>query len=181
MGAQTYETFREPVREALVARNRLFLKALAEAYPVTAHDLVRGKDQLRSQEHKDNLAIIENHVERLIDRVASNEQPKMGMGEDFAALKAAKIPTSSADHIINECCIRHGVSGSEIVSQSRRKHIVRARQEAMYLIYDNTTLSLPRIGHKLGGRDHTTVLHGCRAHAKRTGAPDVVAARREAS
>lgn len=47
-------------------------------------------------------------------------------------------------------------------SDQRRAPVVRARQIAMYLAYEHTPNSTPSIGRKLGGRDHTTVMHGHR-------------------
>ncbi|HQW36986.1 MAG TPA: chromosomal replication initiator protein DnaA [Thermoflexales bacterium] len=52
------------------------------------------------------------------------------------------------------------VSVSEIVSPSRSKELVQPRQIAMYLVRQETDSSLPEIGALLGGRDHTTVIHG---------------------
>lgn len=51
---------------------------------------------------------------------------------------------------------------SELKSTSRRRAVVRARGVAMYLARLLTQHSLDEIGHYFGGRDHTTVLHGCR-------------------
>ncbi|MDZ7618405.1 MAG: DnaA/Hda family protein [Patescibacteria group bacterium] len=45
---------------------------------------------------------------------------------------------------------------------SRRRAVVTARDVAMYLARSLTRNSLEQIGHYFGGRDHTTVLHGCR-------------------
>jgi len=47
-----------------------------------------------------------------------------------------------------------------MVSPARNKELVQPRQVAMYLIRQETDASLPEIGNLLGGRDHTTVLHG---------------------
>lgn len=48
---------------------------------------------------------------------------------------------------------------SDIMKRSRKKEIVRPRQIAMYLLREETKSSFPEIGNKLGGRDHSTVIH----------------------
>lgn len=48
----------------------------------------------------------------------------------------------------------------QIISQRRKANIVRPRHVAMYLAREMTELSLPQIGQRLGGRDHTTCLAG---------------------
>jgi chromosomal replication initiator protein len=45
--------------------------------------------------------------------------------------------------------------------QKRDKAIVMPRQIAMFLMREETDVSLLRIGAELGGRDHSTVLHAC--------------------
>jgi chromosomal replication initiator protein len=47
----------------------------------------------------------------------------------------------------------------EMVSHRRARHVARPRQIAMALCRELTTLSLPGIGLRFGGRDHTTVMH----------------------
>ncbi len=54
----------------------------------------------------------------------------------------------------------YNISVPEIVSASRSRELVQPRQVAMYLIRQETDASLPEIGALLGGRDHTTVIHG---------------------
>lgn len=51
---------------------------------------------------------------------------------------------------------------SDLDSKSRARNITRPRQLAMALSKELTNHSLPEIGEKFGGRDHTTVLHACR-------------------
>ena len=48
------------------------------------------------------------------------------------------------------------------MSANRQKTIARPRQIAMFFCKSLTTKSLPEIGRKFGGRDHTTVLHAVR-------------------
>ncbi|WP_299168574.1 chromosomal replication initiator protein DnaA [uncultured Arthrobacter sp.] len=50
----------------------------------------------------------------------------------------------------------------DLCSKSRTRTLVTARQIAMYLCRELTDMSLPKIGHELGGRDHTTVIHADR-------------------
>jgi chromosomal replication initiator protein len=47
-------------------------------------------------------------------------------------------------------------------SPQRSRRVARPRQVAMYLARELTERSLPEIGRRFGGRDHTTVLHACR-------------------
>ena len=53
----------------------------------------------------------------------------------------------------------YNVSLEELRGKARDKRIVRPRQMAMYLLREETELSLVDVGGLLGGRDHTTVLH----------------------
>jgi len=55
---------------------------------------------------------------------------------------------------------------SDLHSNSRSRSITRPRQVAMALSKELTNHSLPEIGSAFGGRDHTTVLHGCRKIAE---------------
>ncbi len=55
----------------------------------------------------------------------------------------------------------YNLEPSDLTGRRRKKEIVTPRQMAMYLIRQETQASLPQIGQALGGRDHTTVLHGC--------------------
>ncbi len=56
----------------------------------------------------------------------------------------------------------YNVSRSDILSARRTATVVRPRQIAMYLAKTMTLRSLPEIGRRFGGRDHTTVLHAVR-------------------
>ena len=58
---------------------------------------------------------------------------------------------------------RHfGVSRADLLSQRRHRSVVWPRQIGMYLAKQMTSRSLPEIGRRFGGRDHTTVLHAIR-------------------
>jgi len=53
------------------------------------------------------------------------------------------------------------ISEKEILSQDRRREIAHPRQIMMYLMREEMKYSYPLIGSRLGGRDHTTVIHAC--------------------
>lgn len=55
-----------------------------------------------------------------------------------------------------------GVSVNDIKSSRRTAKVVRPRMIAIYLAKELTGRSLPEIGRRLGGRDHTTILHSVR-------------------
>lgn len=64
---------------------------------------------------------------------------------------------------IQRIVARHyNVSKTELLSNRRTRTIVKPRQVAMYLSKVMTPRSLPEIGRRFGGRDHTTVLHAVR-------------------
>ena len=48
-----------------------------------------------------------------------------------------------------------------IYEKTRKKEIVKTRQVIMYLLREDFSVSYPLIGQKLGGKDHTTVMHSC--------------------
>ncbi len=63
------------------------------------------------------------------------------------------------DDIQRKVCEYFNIKIADIVSSKRLKNITRPRQVAMFLCKQLTPRSLPEIGKKFGGRDHTTVLH----------------------
>jgi len=53
----------------------------------------------------------------------------------------------------------YNVDEESIYNKTRRKEVVRPRQVIMYILREDFSVSFPSIGDKLGGRDHTTVIH----------------------
>ncbi len=53
------------------------------------------------------------------------------------------------------------IEENAIYEKTRRKEIVKARQVTMYVLREDFNVSYPSIGQKLGGKDHTTVIHSC--------------------
>ncbi|HUD02807.1 MAG TPA: chromosomal replication initiator protein DnaA [Candidatus Paceibacterota bacterium] len=73
---------------------------------------------------------------------------------------AAKKAVSVQD-VVRVVANFYGVEENSIYEKTRRKEVVRPRQVIMYLLREDFHISFPTIGEKLGGRDHTTVIHSC--------------------
>lgn len=69
--------------------------------------------------------------------------------------------------IIRDVCEKHTVTRGELLGHQRQQRIVIARHEAMYRMKRETTMSLPAIGRRLGGKDHSTVINAVRKHQQR--------------
>jgi chromosomal replication initiator protein len=79
---------------------------------------------------------------------------------------AAPARTPFAD-IERQVALRHALTVEDLRGPSRARRVAWPRQELMWRARRETRLSLPQIGDRLGGRDHTTVIHGVRAHQAR--------------
>jgi chromosomal replication initiation ATPase DnaA len=69
--------------------------------------------------------------------------------------------------IADEVAAKHKMTREVLFSKSRKSYVVFARQEACYRLCEELGFSLSETGKKMGGLDHTTVLHARRSHAKR--------------
>ncbi|RJK94706.1 chromosomal replication initiator protein DnaA [Vallicoccus soli] len=68
-------------------------------------------------------------------------------------------PEITAATIMAQTAAYFSLSMEDLCGSSRSRQLVQARQIAMYLCRELTSLSLPKIGQQFGGRDHTTVMH----------------------
>lgn len=79
----------------------------------------------------------------------------------FSIVSEEPLPPSIED-IKRAACQYFKLPMAILMSDRRQWLQVYARQIVMYLAYHNTHKSFPKIGRALGGRDHTTVMHGVR-------------------
>lgn len=88
--------------------------------------------------------------------------------ENVAAALNPKVEqiTASPETILTVSAEMLNVSAEDLKGSSRRREISQARHIAMYLMRQHTDLSLPRIGEKFGGKDHTSVMYSCDKIAK---------------
>ncbi len=67
----------------------------------------------------------------------------------------------SSKEIVKGVADFYNLDENTIYEKTRRKEIVKARQMVMYILREEFNVSYPLIGQKLGGKDHTTVIHSC--------------------
>jgi chromosomal replication initiator protein len=87
-----------------------------------------------------------------LDEVQAVLRPHLRSGEKRITID--DIQKATSDH--------YGMKQADLLSERRNRAIARPRQAAMWLAKQLTTRSLPDIGRRFGGRDHTTVLHAVR-------------------
>lgn len=82
---------------------------------------------------------------------------------DLFAIQNRHITVEHIQQVVEEYFnLRH----ADMLSKSRRRAVARPRQLAMCLAKECTNHSLPEIGDRFGGRDHTTVMHACKKIAE---------------
>ena len=81
---------------------------------------------------------------RLVDKIVTDPKVEISVGR-----------------IQEVVCNYFGISEDILLSKTRKREIVQARQIAMYLSRSLTSTSLSSIGAQIGGKDHATVLHAC--------------------
>ncbi len=86
----------------------------------------------------------------------------METAEEAVGLRASPGAKTSIEDIQRKTAEFYKLDVKDFHSPQRARRVARPRQVAMYLARKLTTRSLPEIGRRFGGRDHTTVLHACR-------------------
>lgn len=123
-----------------------------------------------SQEAAEHLAAaVEGNVrelEGILNTVIIQSELK-GRPLDLADLQAiTKTNVKPKKQVVIKDVIKvitdfYNVDEKSIYEKTRRKEVVRPRQMIMYILREDFEISFPLIGQKLGGRDHTTVIHSC--------------------
>lgn len=109
-----------------------------------------------------NIRELEGALIRVTAYAALNKQPvDLALAEQVMRdlISDDHAQEITADQIINATADYFTFSVEELISKSRNRKLVNARQIAMYLLRELTEMSLPKIGQALGGRDHTTVMY----------------------
>ncbi len=67
----------------------------------------------------------------------------------------------SVKDVVKAVASFYNIEEDSIYNKTRRQEVVKPRQLTMYILREDFSVSFPSIGQKLGGRDHTTVIHSC--------------------
>jgi chromosomal replication initiator protein len=122
------------------------LAYIAKTVTHNGRDLEGALNRLLAHNKLTGHAVTLEMAEREVRDLIRPQEPKRVKIEDIQRIVARQ----------------YNVSRSDLLSSRRTANVVRPRQVAMYLAKTLTLRSLPEIGRRFGGRDHTTVLHAVR-------------------
>jgi chromosomal replication initiator protein len=118
--------------------------------------------QYIAREVHSNIRELEGALNRVLATARlTNQAPTVELA---ASALADLVPQRSArtpEEIVAAVAAYYGLDILAITGRSRNAEIALPRHIAMFLLREEIALSLPQIGATLGGRDHTTALHGC--------------------
>ncbi|TKW66354.1 MAG: chromosomal replication initiator protein DnaA [Paracoccus denitrificans] len=111
-----------------------------------------------------NVRVLEGALQRLFAFASLvGRKIDMELTQDcLADILRASDRKLSIEDIQRRVAEHYNIKLADLVGQKRVRTIARPRQVAMYLAKQMTTRSLPEIGRRFGGRDHTTIMHGVR-------------------
>ena len=157
-------------------RSRLGWGLVADIHPTTyelrlsiieakieKYNIGLSKDVIEFLAHKITSSVRE--LEGALTRLAAHvtlvgRTVNLEIAEDLLQdLLRASDRRTTVDQIQKKVAEHYNVKMSDMHSSRRSRNIARPRQIAMFLSKNLTTRSLPEIGRKFGGRDHTTVIH----------------------
>ncbi len=119
---------------------------VARTIVTNGRDLEGAVNRLLAHVTLNGAALTVETAESAIRDLVRTQEPKRVKIDDIQKLVAS----------------HYNISRADILSSRRTANVVRPRQIAMYLSKTLTLRSLPEIGRRFGGRDHTTVLHAVR-------------------
>jgi chromosomal replication initiator protein len=134
------------------------LQAKADSIGVQVPDDVLT---LIAQRAHRNIRDLEGALNRVIAHAQILNKPlNVGVVEDALAYLQPTQSKLSLETILDIAAQYFGISVADLTGRSRNARIALQRQIVMYIMREETGASLPQVGEALGGRDHTTVMHG---------------------
>ncbi len=143
----------EPDRESRMA----IVKTKCAVHGITLPDEVI---EFISSTIEDNIREIEGII-NIISCQTQLHNRELNLNEIKTILKNSAKPKKTVliKDIVKVVSNFYNIDEESIFNKTRRKEVVRPRQVLMYILREDFSISFPSIGEKLGGRDHTTVIH----------------------
>lgn len=112
---------------------------------------------------KDNIREMEGALNRILSYIDIHNTVPTGKKLEKIFGHIIKVPKKniSFKKVLKTIAEFYDVNEKHILSKNRHQELVKARQILMYFLRKEFNNSYPYIGKKLGGRDHTTVIHAC--------------------
>lgn len=154
----------EPADRSLrlgILERKLNTLALASGFVPAARPEVL---QFLADRFTDSVRELEGALNTLVARVGA-DVGRLTLDEAQAILRPHLAVTErkvTVDLIQKTVAEHYALKQADLISERRARAVARPRQAAMWLAKQITTRSLPDIGRRFGGRDHTTVLHAVR-------------------
>jgi chromosomal replication initiator protein len=120
--------------------------------------------QFLADRFTDSVRELEGALNTLVARVGG-DVARLGLDDAQGILRphlACNERKVTVDMIQKAVAEHYSLKQADLISERRARAVARPRQVAMWLAKQITTRSLPDIGRRFGGRDHTTVLHAVR-------------------
>lgn len=144
---------------------RMYAKRLPKSWPSVRDLLARSDRALKGSDDDPEpkpLPELPDQVPVSAEPPPEGISPRSNVPLVFGTTFDPGRPQVRIAEILEACARCAMISMAEIRSQRRARTVVRPRQLAIYLATKHTDKSLPEIGRRVGGRDHSTVLHARR-------------------
>lgn len=109
-----------------------------------------------------NIREIEGAVNSIVCQTAlRGRQLSATEVRELVKVSARPRKVVAPEEVVKAVATFFGIDAAEISDKTRRKEVVLPRQLTMYILRNDYGISYPTIGDRMGGRDHTTVIHSC--------------------
>lgn len=114
-----------------------------------------------AQNIQSNVRVIEGAMIRLCALASLHgKDVSLTLAQNVVSSMCIEEKQTSFDQILKTVADFYHIKVSDLKSSRRKKNIAHPRQIAMFLTRKHTDLSFPELGHRFGGKDHTTIMHG---------------------
>ena len=155
------------------------LQSKTEAFRKQYQDLLIAPGVLEFLAHRitSNVRVLEGALQRLFAFASlMGREITLDMTQEcLADILRANDRKVSIEEIQRKVAEHYNIRLADMIGPKRVRTVARPRQIAMYLSKQMTSRSLPEIGRRFGGRDHTTIMHGVKKIEELRGADQSIA------